>query len=148
MTRSDAIRVPNTDAISGLIQSPVPRASLWLHNGSQVELKTTDAGGREFYYYKPSDHMAKLVSAGTLLFEGRKNSNTYSGTMRRFHQTCGVITYAVEGEVQGDVRVVLRGTYPRRDPSTCQTVEHVSEELVFEYIQRIEESGRIVARDR
>lgn len=91
--------------------------------------------------------MAKLVSAGTLLFEERKNRDAYSGTMRRFHQTCGVTTYAVEGEVQGDVRIVLRGTYPRRDPSTCQTVEYVSEELSFEYIQRIEESARTVARD-
>jgi len=104
--------------------------SFWDHNGSIVELK--DSGNaRRFYYRTPRAGLP--VSSGMLLFEGRKNQNTYSGTAYVFSTTCGQLKYPVEGVVSEDQRTVrLYGKVPRRD-SNCKVTGYRDDELVFTY---------------
>jgi hypothetical protein len=128
-------------------------ATLWWHNGSQVELRNDGARGRWFYYYRPSDRMASLVSKGTLLFNGERKGNTYVGTIRRFHPSCGTMIYPVQGETfDGDPpRVVLRGRYQPFDSTTCDRKAYVSEDLTFVYFQRSpsdEKSSTVVSGER
>src|SRR5208282_4383730 len=80
--------------------------SLWDHNGSQVSL-STNGPQRLFYYQAPTDDLLQLgVQAGTLLFEGRRAGNRYSGTAYVFSKACGPLPYAVAGPVSPDDRTV------------------------------------------
>ena len=59
-------------------------ATLWDHNGSQVSLSANGAR-RQFHYQTPAADILELgVRSGTLLFDGRRNDNQYSGTAHVF----------------------------------------------------------------
>jgi hypothetical protein len=103
-------------------------ASLWDHNGSIVSLEASGAD-RKFYYQTPRAGMP--VSPGTLLFEGRRNGNRYSGTAYIFSKACGSQGYAVSGNVSADDRrVTMQGKAPRRD-TACRVIGYRDDVLVF-----------------
>jgi hypothetical protein len=90
-------------AVDGLAQGA---ATLWDHNGSQVYLSSSGPL-RQFRYQAPVSDLLQLgVQPGTLLFDGRRNGNQYSGTAYVFSKLCGALPYAVAGPVSPDERTV------------------------------------------
>lgn len=112
--------------------------SCWDHNGSLMRLK--DKGNnRWFYYERPRKVLRNAgVRRGTLLFNGQKSGNWYSGTARRYSKFCPgtPLEYFVEGPVApSQTRVTIRGT---RDVSKrCQPTGQVATDvLVFTYLRQ------------
>jgi hypothetical protein len=109
--------------------------SQWEHNGSVVYL-TADGAKRRFYYDAPRAGLDAIgVKRGTLLFEGRKDGDRYSGTAYLFSQKCGLQAYAVSGPVASDqsqITITLSGQAPRLD-ATCKQVGLRNDNLVFRY---------------
>ena len=105
-------------------------ASLWEHNGSTVYLESSGSS-RKFYYEAPRAGLS--VKRGTLLFNGVKNGDQYSGTAYVFSKECGPIGYSVSGTVSTDQRsVTMIGKAPRRD-ANCRVVGYRDDELVFTF---------------
>src|SRR5262245_45534398 len=103
-------------------------ASLWDHNGSVVVLEANGAA-RKFLYRSPRPGLP--VASGTLLFSGKKDGNSYSGTAYVFSRKCGPLGYAVSGPVSDDQRTVtMYGKAPRVD-SSCNVVAYRDDTLVF-----------------
>jgi hypothetical protein len=111
-----------------------PVAGRWMHNGSIMEL-VADGAVRKFLYTEPREGMRRQgVTPGTLLFEGRKDGDRYSGTAFIFSKRCGRFFYEVSGEVtEGQRRVIVRGQAPRLN-AKCNVTSHRDDELVFDYI--------------
>jgi hypothetical protein len=109
-------------------------ASTWDHNGSQVSLSATGAR-RQFHYQAPMASLLGLgVQPGTLLFDGRRNGNQYSGTAYVFSKVCGARAYAVAGPVSPDERTVtMYGKAPIVD-SNCRVAKYRDDVLVFNFI--------------
>ena len=123
-------------ACAGVI--PVSSAladSCWWHNGSLMRL-VAQGNNRWFYYERPRAGLA--VRPGTLLFDGVKQGNWYSGTARVFSKYCpgNPMGYYVEGPVAPDqLRVVVRGN--REIHRGCApTGRWTSDTLVFTYAHR------------
>ncbi len=118
--------------------SQAQAASCWGHNGSLMRLE--ESGNQRWLYYdNPKSSLHPIgVGTGTLLFDGRKNGNWYSGTARRFSKYCKgtPLEYYVEGPVlQNPLRLVLRGT--RQVHRQCRDTGRVAnDELVFTYSHR------------
>lgn len=78
---------------------------------------------------------ASGVHRGTLLFDGFKNGNWYSGTARVFSKYCpgSPLEYHVEGPVRGDqLQVTVSGT--REVFERCRpTGRYTTDTLVFTY---------------
>lgn len=111
---------------------PKIETSLWEHNGSTVALEPTD-DKRKFIYEKPNADVP--VQKGTILFEGTKTSDTYSGTAYRFSTNCGPFKYEVKGPVSSDQNLVtLFGKAPVL--SGCQISGYRDDVLVFRYLQQ------------
>jgi hypothetical protein len=110
---------------------PAAADSLWHHNGSILRLGGEGAE-RSFEYLQPRAELREAgVTVGTVLFEGRVNGVTYSGTAFRFSQKCGPVGYVVEGSISVDSRsLTLFGRAPKRNPK-CQVVGHRDDVLVF-----------------
>lgn len=108
-------------------------SSFWDHNGSVVAL-SADGAGRRFYYETPRAGLAEVgVRVGTLLFEGQRSANRYSGTAYVFSQGCGALSYQVAGDVTPDQRTVtLYGKAPHVD-SACTVTGHADDVLTFIY---------------
>jgi hypothetical protein len=108
--------------------------SYWDHNGSVVYLSASGAA-RKFLYDAPREGMqAAGARKGSVLFEGRRAGNRYSGTAYVFASGCGSFAYAVSGDVlNGDRQVVMSGQAPRVDRETCKIVGYRSDRLVFDY---------------
>ena len=128
-----AVTLPVTLASTGVSNAD----SCWNHNGSLMRLKAS-GNQRWFYYEKPREVLRKAgVRRGTLLFNGRKNGNWYSGTARRFSKFCpgSPLEYYVEGPVRGDqLQVTVSGT--RDVYKQCQYTGNVaSDTLVFTYVR-------------
>ena len=109
--------------------------SCWNHNGSLMRLKAS-GNARRFLYEAPKAQLRRAgVTRGTLLFEGRKNGNSYQGTARRFSRFCpgNPLVYSVGGPVRADqLQVTLIGTYDHHE--RCEyTGETRSDRLVFTY---------------
>ena len=87
-------------------------ASCWDHNGSLMRLEAS-GNQRWIYYERPRSVLRKAgVRKGTLLFNGVKNGNWYSGTARRFSKYCpgNPLTYSVEGPVASNqLRITVEG---------------------------------------
>ncbi|GJD60493.1 hypothetical protein [Methylobacterium frigidaeris] len=121
--------------------APSPRAALgagpmggsyWDHNSSVMVL-VADGARRRFYYHRPRPGMAEAgARSGSLLFDGMRRGNTYSGTATVFAGACGTFTYGVDGYVVADRRVVMRGLAPRVDRRTCGIVDYRPDELAFD----------------
>lgn len=110
--------------------------SCWDHNGSVMRLQA-QGNSRWFYYERPKSSLrAAGVRRGTLLFNGRKSGDWYSGTARRFSRYCPgePLEYFVEGPVaRSQTRVTVRGTrevYERCRP----TGRYTEDTLVFTYL--------------
>src|SRR5947208_1099306 len=108
-------------------------SSRWDHNGSLVSLSATGTR-RQFHYQSPAADLLQIgVQPGTLLFDGRKVGNTYSGTAYVFSKVCGALPYATEGAVTPDQRTVtMYGKAPIVD-STCSVVQYRDDVLVFSF---------------
>lgn len=109
--------------------------SLWQHNGSVVYL-TADGASRRFYYDSPREGLDSVgVKRGTLLFEGQKNGDQYSGTAYFFSKICGPGTYAVSGPVtsnESQITITLSGKAPQLD-ANCKQIGVRDDVLVFTY---------------
>jgi hypothetical protein len=123
---------------------PVQATSLWLHNGSTVEL-ANDGDLRQFYYYDPKTSLARTgVAAGTLLFDGRSTGNSYIGTAYFFNPRCGRGSYEVSGPIlDSQTRVVLEGRAPKVD-NDCHVTGYFTDRLDFKFVRRI--NGTAVVR--
>lgn len=110
-------------------------ASYWEHNGSVVSL-VADGSTRKFFYAQPRPSLTALgVQSGTLLFDGRKDGDTYSGTAYIFSRDCAPSAYPVSGTVSADSRqVVMYGKAPRRN-ATCEVIGFRDDKLVFNFQQ-------------
>ncbi|SFV09391.1 hypothetical protein SAMN02799631_04892 [Methylobacterium sp. 174MFSha1.1] len=126
---------------SGGPSAPAPQAvlgaaprggSYWDHNDSVMVL-VADGARRRFFYHRPRPGMAEAgARSGSLLFDGVRRGNTYSGTATVFAGACGTFTYSVDGYVVADRRVVMRGMAPRVDRRTCGVFDHRPDELAFD----------------
>jgi hypothetical protein len=127
--------------VSSLTTSPTaaapstPSRSLWRHNGSVLYL-AADGASRRFYYDAPREGLESVgVKRGTLLFEGQKNGDQYSGTAYFFSKTCGPGTYPVSGPVtstDSQITITLSGKAPRLD-ANCKQIGVRDDLLVFTY---------------
>nr|WP_321454514.1 hypothetical protein [uncultured Cohaesibacter sp.] len=115
--------------------TPAFADSCWWHNGSLMRL-VAQGNSRWFYYEHPRAGLA--VEPGTLLFNGTKQGNWYSGTARVFSKYCPgtPMEYYVEGPVAADqLRVTVQGS--REIHRRCApTGRWTTDTLVFTYAQR------------
>ncbi len=125
--------------ISFTVSTAMPGTALadscWEHNGSLMRLKAS-GNQRWFYYENPRPVLrAAGVTSGTLLFEGEKTGNWYSGEARVFSRFCPgePLVYRVAGPVRSDqLQVTMRGT--REVYKKCQpTGRFVEDTLTFTY---------------
>jgi hypothetical protein len=107
---------------------------MWNHNGSLVRL-VSKGTARRFYYESPREGMLREgVAPGTLLFEGTRRGDTYSGRAYVFSAVCGSRSYAVSGTASSDDRVVtMVGQAPRLNVA-CEVVGYRPDTLVFVYL--------------
>ncbi len=100
----------------------LPGGSLWMHNGSVMRL-VADGDIRRFYYERPRAGIRRRgVVKGELLFEGRREANSYTGTAYIFTKSCGKVAYSVSGSVgPADTTVTMTGDAPRLNASCVQT---------------------------
>ena len=109
--------------------------SCWNHNGSIMRLQA-QGNQRWLSYEIPRQVLRNAgVQRGTLLFNGIKNGNWYSGTARVFSKYCpgNPLEYYVEGPVRGDqLQVTVHGT--REVFNRCRpTGRYTNDTLVFTY---------------
>lgn len=112
--------------------------SCWNHNGSVMRL-VARGNQRWFYYEEPKRVLRRAgVRQGTLLFNGRKDGNYYTGTARRFSKYCPgeALEYHVEGPVRRDqLKVTVEGR--REVQSQCRsTGRRAWDSLVFTYMYK------------
>lgn len=125
-------------AITSATTESASADSCWNHNGSLMRLQA-QGNNRWFSYERPRQVLWNAgVRPGTLLFNGRKNGNWYSGTARVYSKFCpgAPLEYFVEGPVRGDqLQVTVRGT--REVYNRCQpTGRFTNDTLVFTYSHR------------
>ncbi len=126
-------------ALAGaFMTTPALADSCWNHNGSLMRLQA-QGNQRWLSYEVPRQQLrAAGVRRGTLLFNGYKSGNWYSGTARIFSKYCpgNPLEYAVEGPVRGDqLQVTVQGT--REVYSRCRpTGRYKTDTLVFTYSHR------------
>jgi hypothetical protein len=108
-------------------------SSIWDHNGSAVSL-SADGASRKFYYQAPRAGLQEVgIQPGTLLFDGRRDGNRYSGTAYVFSQLCGALAYPVSGPVSPDERsVTMYGKAPSVS-ANCRVVGYRDDVLVFTF---------------
>jgi len=114
----------------GLVK-PGAADSLWEHNGSILQLREQGML-RSFRYTQPRAELQNAgVENGTVLFEGKKSGDRFSGTAYRFSKGCGAVGYAVEGTMSPNRGgLTLSGRAPKRN-SKCEVVDHFTDVLVF-----------------
>src|ERR1700676_3466567 len=94
----------------------------WNHNGSLVSLSATGAR-RQFHYQSPAADLLQIgVQPGTLLFDGRRDGDKYSGTAYVFSKACGARAYAVAGPVSPDQRAVTMSGKAPIVNSSCRAI--------------------------
>jgi hypothetical protein len=109
--------------------------SCWTHNGSMMRLE--DSGSQRWISYErpKASLLAAGIQRGTLLFNGQKNGNWYSGLSRVFSKYCrgNPLEYYVEGPVlQNPLRITMTGT--RESMRQCQSTGNMkTDRLVFTY---------------
>lgn len=109
--------------------------SCWTHNGSIMRLEAS-GNQRWLTYERPRRVLRNAgVGTGTLLFNGRKQGNSYVGTARVFSKYCPgePFEYRVEGPItRGQTRVTLYGEREIHD--RCRPTGRYTEDvLVFDY---------------
>ncbi|MEZ0085195.1 hypothetical protein [Bradyrhizobium japonicum] len=103
----------------------------WDHNGSVVSLSANGAR-RQFHYQIPAADLLQIgVQPGTLLFDGRREGDKYSGTAYVFSKVCGALPYITAGPVAPDQRTVMMyGKAPIAN-SSCRVIGYRDDVLVF-----------------
>lgn len=106
--------------------------SLWVHNGSEMELHVDEASWL-IRYSKPRAELATSgVWPGTVLFDGQVDQQKLEGRSRIFTRQCGEISFPVRGAIErGGVRFVLRGKVPLMDKE-CRPRGMRESTLVFD----------------
>ncbi len=124
-------------ALALILAAPVAALadSCWWHNGSLMRLQA-HGSQRLFYYEQPRQGLWNAgVRPGTLLFNGTKNGNWYSGLARVFSSSCvgNPMEYYVEGPVHpNQAKVTMQGT--RETSQNCASTGNVVvDTLVFTY---------------
>jgi hypothetical protein len=117
---------------------PLPtcaKGTIWMHNGSEMQL-LAEGRKRAFRYVAPRPSLAEMgIREGTLLFNGERVGDRYEGVARRFSERCGVREYRVTGEIEGERRVILRGTVRGLDPSSCRPGSPYDDLLEFDFVR-------------
>jgi Tfp pilus assembly protein PilF len=112
---------------------------IWGFKGSLIALRA-DGTDRRFYYETPRPElMASGIAAGTLLFEGRKEGNQYTGKMFVFSRKCGPRKFDVSGPLDDNsskVTITLSGKRPLIDSNCRPTGSFQNDVLVFTYPAR------------
>jgi hypothetical protein len=108
----------------------------WNHNGSIVRL-IASGQQRTFVYEQPRDVLRIAgVSRGTILFNGARTGNRYSGTAYVFSRECPEmpLPYSVRGFVgPNDTQVTMTGSRPVF--VNCRaTGRMTTDTLVFTYV--------------
>jgi hypothetical protein len=124
-----------------LMSTSAQATSLWVHNGSTVEL-ASDGDLRQFYYYEPKGSLARAgVDPGTLLFDGRSTGTSYIGTAYFFNPKCGRSSYEVSGSIlNNQTRIVLEGQAPKVD-NDCHITGYFTDLLEFKFVRQINGSA-------
>ena len=126
-----------TTTVSGTTAPAVGQAaqqSRWEQNGSIVRLIPNGAT-RKLYYEVPRAELTAMgVKPGTLLFDGIKKGNSYSGTAYAFTNLCQPKDYPVSGAISEDEKqVTLRGKMPEFGDG-CKVAKYRDALLVFTFI--------------
>ncbi|WP_134495881.1 toll/interleukin-1 receptor domain-containing protein [Microvirga pakistanensis] len=123
---------PASSDSQGSYMPPSPR-SYWSVGQSLAFLEATGPL-RQFFLVKPGpDLNLQGAEPGSLLFEGRREGNTYHGKAYVFAGRCGRFAYDVQGEVlNADRTVALMGKAPQVDTDVCQPMEWQDQRLVFD----------------
>jgi hypothetical protein len=67
--------------------------------------------------------MGLPVAQGTLLFQGKRNGDRYSGTAYTFKAGCAPAPYTVSGtKIAARDEIVMSGAAPRRNPNSCDVI--------------------------
>ena len=94
------------------LAAEAPAQTWWDHNGSLMRLEAQGTA-RRFVYESPRAAMRDAgVTPGTLLFDGQRIGDRYSGTMRAFSRACGAMPYRMEGRVVSETLIVFEGNRP------------------------------------
>ncbi len=109
--------------------------SCWNHNGSLMRLKAS-GDQRWMYYEAPREVLRRAgVKRGTLLFDGWKRGNSYTGSARRFSRYCpgNPLVYEVSGPVSSSqTKITVSGQ--REVHKRCRgTGRYKRDRLVFTY---------------
>ncbi len=110
--------------------------SFWNHNGSVMRL-SADGNDRTLTYEKPSKTMRNAgVTSGTVLFDGQRNGNRYSGTARVFSKYCELpLEYRVSGTVKNEKTIVMTGKREVFAKGCKATGRYTTDKLTFTYIR-------------
>jgi hypothetical protein len=94
-----------------------------------------DGATRRFVYVTPRPGMAAAgAKPGDVVFEGRRERDTYTGTAYFYSRSCGRVPYPVQGTVEpSERRVRLEGRAPKLDKQ-CRPVDTVRDVLVFDLV--------------
>lgn len=125
---ASARKAPGTAFDANAAKSP----HRWMHNGSGMRI-VASGQDRKIVYASPRNSLRRRgVEEGTVLFEGKRRGNRYTGRAFVFTENCGPVAYKVDGLVeQGERRVVVRGRKPRLN-AQCRTISRRDDQLVFE----------------
>ena len=94
---------------------PPPNRSYWEVDKSIVYQEAT-ADERQLFYVEPSAEMrARGIEPGTLMFEGRKAGDTYTGKVYAYAPGCDPVSYEVSGPILDGPKIELIGKAPRID---------------------------------
>jgi len=103
----------------------------WNHNGSIVSFVTDGPKQKIFYDTPRIGLMDAGVKPGTLLFEGRRNGQTWVGTAYQFYRTCKSRGYQVGGNTSDDLKqITLKGKAPLLD-ANCNVMGSRDDVLIF-----------------
>ena len=109
--------------------------SFWDHNGSVMRL-VADGDQRQLIYEQPKQILNDaVVERGTVLFEGDRVGNKYTGTAKRFSKNCHApLPYHVSGNVLTETKIVLEGRREVYDDDCRPTGRFTRDTLVFRYL--------------
>lgn len=111
---------------------PPPNSPRWLIDGSEVEIVASGANRRIVYVKPNAAATGRGISAGDVLFEGRRNGDRYVGKMQNQTRGCGTVAFDVSGRVEiGERQVILTGLRPLQNKA-CRTIDRRAVRLVFE----------------
>lgn len=135
LERKEALQQALIDPNAGNVDAGAAGETYWNHNGSTMKL-VADGSRRRFLYEDPKAVLREVgVDSGTLLFDGTRTGNSYTGTARLFSPRCGVVRYKVRGNTGEDQRsVVLSGRAPQLGAS-CNVVGYRDDTLMFFLMQ-------------